>query len=92
MKVIDLYNHAPITVKLLTKLGAIPSNWATFHDQYRDFIKYGAAKTREIHHSGDKQPYRSRDIMLTTIIINYEEKEKLVQELEGLINLLTKQN
>jgi len=92
MKVIDLYNHAPITVKLLTKIGAIPSNWSLFHEQYRDYIKFGVAESVRIHHCGTKQPYRARDVMESTIVLNKQEKEKLVQELEGLINLLTKQN
>lgn len=92
MKVIDLYNHAPITVKLLMKIGAIPYNWANYHEQYRDFMKFGVKETTRIHHCGDKQPYRARDVMESTIVLNKQEKEKLVQELEGLITLLTKQN
>lgn len=92
MKVIDLYNHAPLSVKLLTKLGAIPSNWGLYHEQYRDYIKFGVAESIRIHHCGNKQPYRARDIMETTIYCNQKEKEKLIEELNGIINLLTKTN
>ena len=92
MKVIDLYNHAPNFTKLLTKIGAIPYNWTIFHEQYRDFMKFGAAETSRIHHCGDKQPYRARDVMKITIVLNYQEKQKIIQELDGLINLLTQNN
>lgn len=92
MKVIDLYNHAPNVTKLLTKIGAIPSNWHLFHEIYRDFIKFGVAESLRIHHCGSKEPYRARDVMERKLFIDNKDKEKIINELQGLIKLLTKNN
>jgi len=92
MKVIDLYNHAPTLTKALTRIGAVPGHWLSFHEQYRDLIKFGRSDTLLIHHCSGKQPYRARDVMECKITSNEKEKQIIVQELQGLINLLTKIN
>ena len=92
MKVIDLFNHCKITVKLLTKLGAVPSNWCRFHEIYRDYIKYGVSKTSQIHSIQTRECYRARDTMESYISVNPEEKKQLIEELKLIIQLLTNQN
>jgi hypothetical protein len=92
MKIIDLYNHAPSTIKLLVKIGAIPANWQLLHEQYRDYIKFGVAESVRIHHCSTRQPYRARDVMELQITLKKEDKEKIIQELQGLINLLNQNN
>ena len=88
MKIIDLYNHAPNITKALTKVGAIPVHWAVLQEQYRDLKKFGYNKAILIHHCGGNQPYRARDVMETVIVVSKEDKEKIINELQGLINLL----
>ena len=88
MKIIDLYNHAPNITKALTKVGAIPAHWFVLQEQYRDLKKFGYSDVVRIHHCGSKQPYRARDLMETVIVVNKEDKQKIINELQGLINLL----
>lgn len=90
MKVIDLYNHGKHTVKLLNRIGAIPASWTRKHEVYRDFMKYGVSKTANIQHIQTREAYRARDIMEQYIAITKEEKQKLIEELQIFIQLLSK--
>ena len=89
LKVLDLYNHAPVTVKLLIKIGAIPCSWTRKYDIYRDYKKYGNKKTSEIYSCSTKEPSRAKSIMETTVILTKEDNQKIHDELQGLIELFT---
>ena len=90
MKVIDLFNHCKLTVKLLTRLGAMPTNWYRFYDIYNDYLKYGATKTGITHNIGTRECYRARDAMKLNVNLTYQEKQQLIEELKYIIELLTK--
>ena len=89
LKVINLYNHAPITIKLLTRIGAIPANWSRWHEIYRDFQNYGVAKTSQLHHCSTRECYRARDAMESTVVLNIDDNKKIHDELKGLVELFT---
>lgn len=88
LKVIDLYNHCKTTVKVLAKLGAIPSSWCRAHDIYRDYIRYGVAQASRIHHIDTTECYRSQKKMERCVVLSPENKKELIQELELIIQLL----
>lgn len=89
LKVLDLYNHAPVTVKLLTKIGAIPFNWIRWHEIYRDYLNYGVKRTTSIHNCSSRECYRAKEVMQSTIILDKLDNEKIHDELQGLIELFT---
>lgn len=90
MKVIDIFIKAPLTTKLLTKLGIIPTGWALYYEIYTYYIKHGYTKAAEKYNLNNNDPYRYRDIMEKCVSLKSEEKAALVSELQNIITLLTK--